>query len=355
MLTQFQFTRVGRYVRGSAWAKVANGSFVLLDTEGRVLVKSEVEPVFFGRFALITVDGKTRLVDESGRRSLPVEFDTFWFAGESVFGISRGGHAEIVDRNGRKLGSLISDPSSISEFHEGLAILLNAGRYGYIRKDGKFAIRPIFDDALPVSEGMAAVQCDGKWGYVCRSGKWAIHAQFDEARSFHKGIAVVMRNRQYPKWSLIDRWGRQIGTECFDSVGRFQEGYAVASNRQRYGLIDLRGNWVIKPQYTKLKFIGPDKLKAARGAGEVGIIDCRGNAQVPLKYWDVSERTSCGLRWVQSSSDGCYGYVNEWGKLVIPCKFDDADDFDCGLGRVAVEAQEKWATGPDQWGEVGLY
>jgi len=62
----------------------------------------------------------------------------------------------------------------LGSFKQGLASVQigddKTGKWGFIDKQGKFAINPQFDAAFVVSEGLAAVRLGdsqtGQWGYI---------------------------------------------------------------------------------------------------------------------------------------------------------------------------------------------
>lgn len=50
---------------------------------------------------------------------------------------------------------------------EGLAIVRQNDKYGFVDKVGQVVIPLMYDDVRPYSEGLAGVQKDNKWG-VCQ-------------------------------------------------------------------------------------------------------------------------------------------------------------------------------------------
>ena len=54
----------------------------------------------------------------------------------------------------------------------------------YIAGGNLFTIAPQFDDADSFSEGLARVKTGQKWGYIDKQGKFAIQSQLDEAQTF---------------------------------------------------------------------------------------------------------------------------------------------------------------------------
>ena len=50
-------------------------------------------------------------------------------------------------------------------FSEGLAAVKQNDMWGFINREGRFAIQPRFHDVFGFSEGLAVVEIDKKYGY----------------------------------------------------------------------------------------------------------------------------------------------------------------------------------------------
>ena len=71
--------------------------------------------------------------------------------------------------------------------------------------------------------------------------------------------------------------------------------------------------------------------------GKYGYINEEGEEVIPCKHneaWDFSE----GLAKVKK--DGKWGYINKEGEEVIPCKYDSVGDFSEGLAEVKKDGKE---------------
>jgi hypothetical protein len=72
------------------------------------------------------------------------------------------------------------------------------------------AIPAEFDDSLGFGEGLAAVRVGdeeaGKWGYIDKQGKMVIEPQFGQARAFGEGLALVrIGDEETGRWGFISR------------------------------------------------------------------------------------------------------------------------------------------------------
>ncbi|MFC2107790.1 WG repeat-containing protein, partial [Bacteroidota bacterium] len=71
-------------------------------------------------------------------------------------------------------------------FTDNLAAVKREKEWGFIDKDGKFAINPQFEKVTPFFKGMAMVKKNGEWGWIDKSGNYIINPQFPNAMDFVK-------------------------------------------------------------------------------------------------------------------------------------------------------------------------
>ena len=140
------------------------------------------------------------------------------------------------------------DPSivAVREFSQNLAAFRNAsGRIGYLDRDGRIVIAPLFDAARPFcANGLAPVHTQAGWGFVNVRGSLVVTPRFDEVRCFAEGLAAAKRG----KWGFADATGRFVVAPAFDAAGDFSDGLAAVAT-PKYGFIDRAGKTVIAPRY----------------------------------------------------------------------------------------------------------
>ena len=130
----------------------------------------------------------------------------------------------IAIRQDRKLGYMDVDGNIAIEprydqggaFSEGLAAVQSEGHWTFIDKTG--AVTAEFPGGIafaePLSDGLSLVSADRdqpgrKFGYVDRNGHWAIKPAWDDAQPFHDGLAYV-GNWKDGKVAYIDHQGKSI-------------------------------------------------------------------------------------------------------------------------------------------------
>lgn len=211
--------------------------------------------------------------------------------------------------------------TQIGSFHEGMAVACKNGRYGYIRRDGRWAVRPKYEMAGHFNNGRGAVVRNGCLGYVdsngnevvacsyyvpmeCVSRREFLMCFYEDYGMFHGGMAVVWNDA---KVGAIDRNGTvRVPFGRYENIFDFCEGLAFArekggkgviidtngnvfhrfpdsiylgntyKNRERcfaamadwydtvtekpyYGLMDIRGNWLMPPRLGRLYYINEEK------------------------------------------------------------------------------------------------
>jgi WG containing repeat len=165
-----------------------------------------------------------------------------------------------------------------SVFSEGLAPVMVGEQWGFINRQGLFAVPPTFRNFRKdtrFQEGLAPVsseicrqignsqRCETKYGYIDGTGKFEIAPRFDEAHLFSEGLATVrIGNGVAGKWGYIDHTGKFIippqFAEPLSGDGQFHEGLAnvrgLSSDRNEIGnsymgYIDRTGKFVIPPNF----------------------------------------------------------------------------------------------------------
>jgi hypothetical protein len=202
--------------------------------------KFESAQPFSEGLAAVELNGRFGYIDREGRFAIALKYsyagpfsDGFaWVRthnpwaplGTGEYGFLLLARYTFIDHSGKEIIHPLS-VEYVGSFSEGLAAVRPGKTFGgcdrelgYMNTDGKWAIKPEFDDGRPFSDGLAAVnrggKCHmgGKWGYIDRDGKLVIPFQYSLAGQFRDGYACVLRGKQ---WQRIDTTGRPtaIGVE----------------------------------------------------------------------------------------------------------------------------------------------
>lgn len=157
---------------------------------------------------------------------------------------------------------------------------------GYIKtRDGKKTIKGIYWIAKPLDNDSLICYSDGKKrGYFnMYTGKPVIKPQYDHAWIFSDGLAAVDDNG----WiKFIDATGKVlidpsipyiIGTDGYV----FHNNYCVihGNSRNRMGLIDKQGKWVLEPEYFSIEPV--DSFWVVNNGKGMCVMDCNMNIVIP--------------------------------------------------------------------------
>ena len=175
------------------------------------------------RLAVCRLNGKYGIVNSEGKQIQPMAFD------ELRKDVSDPSSKELPDmgaardlhvRIGDKWGILTADGEQLAEvkfdsvgvFHEGLAVVKAAERYGYIDRSGAIVIPIQWMTAYDFSEGLAALRVDKKhFQFINTAGTVVIKSKkYDSVGRFRNGICRVVKGGKV-KW--IDTKGKELKDE----------------------------------------------------------------------------------------------------------------------------------------------
>lgn len=148
----------------------------------------------------------------------------------------------------------------------------------------------------------------------------AIPCKYDFAYPFQEGLAAVKINN---KWGYIDQKGNWVIKPKYNKAFSFQEGLAPAAINDKWGYINKKGNWIIKPRYNFTGYFS-DGLAFVR-------IKCKKSNLQTDKSINKKDKNIIHYN---------YGFINMEGKFIIPPSFDKTSNFHEGLA--FVEVSKKW-------------
>lgn len=305
----------------------------------------------------------------------------------------------LVDTRGNEIVPAMYD--NIGVFREGLASVMQNDRVGFVDSTGAFvipisydaaalSIMSLYTDAMPYfSEGLAAIgggEANGnKYGYIDKNGDIVIPFEYDFAAPFSDGLAYVSRGNdltfgEFGKgtYGFIDRSGDVVVPFVYDcNYGEcggiihtqyFKNGYSIVSKivsgDMQHGMVNSSGEIAIPFQYDWIEYSRwgetlSDPL-AFVGYGTnfagwlswtgCGIADMTGKEIVPVGYYNDIDPFREGLSHVwfgHAGYDGeehtdeydnsLHGFIDQTGKEVVPCIFEDARSFTEGLAAVCID------------------
>lgn len=246
---------------------------------------------------------------------------------------------------------------SVSEFHEGLAIALeHPDREGLkpavIDRTGKWVIPPgIYSEikALGNAYSLRSMnrqsnngQDDYLFGYLILKDRTIIQPAFSAILDFNEsGTAFA---KKAAMWGLINSKGDWVVKPQFDYVEDFHEGLAFVRKGAWRGYIDTAGQVKIVlqsgPGHLEARNFSEGLAAVQNGTGKWGYIDKEGRVINALQSYSRALDFHEGLAAV--SMGGEWGFINKTGQEVVPLQYTDVKNFHEGLAAVKT----------NQWGYI---
>lgn len=145
-----QFTGVGYFNAGLAWAKKGITTIGFINKKGEWVI----EPQF---------DAAKDFDEESGLAM-----------------VKKKGKWGYVNTSGKIL--YFDETEKTYIFSNGLAIGKKNGKIGFINNEGQWAIEPKFNGARPFHNGYAAAEIKNLWGMIDKTGNWVVQPKYENIR-----------------------------------------------------------------------------------------------------------------------------------------------------------------------------
>lgn len=102
--------------------------------------------------------------------------------------------------------------------------------------------------------GAAMAQEAGRWGFVDKDGKWLVNAKYEAIKNFSEGIALV---RLGGLWGAVDKTGKTLIEPTYESMTDFKNGFSNIKKGGKWGVVDSSGKVVCEPKFMGLKEFQP--------------------------------------------------------------------------------------------------
>ena len=219
--------------------------------------------------------------------------------------VQRNGVYEIVDRYGKSVSPI---RSTLYIEHAGGQVYLE--RIEETRFANRYVIKNIKGEVLSdENRGKPRVQWSeerawrlvgDKYGALDRAGTFIIAPQYDEVEPFSNGLALVRPSDSIPEYKVIGRDGR--------IVFQVPDGWEPIDKCYNNGMMQFRD-------------ANGNRVFVNRLGETVFSLD-------PKEYADtVGHFSSLGLLKVQSAETGLWGFLSKRGRVIYPCTFSEASDY----------------------------
>ncbi len=187
-------------------------------------------------------------------------------------------------------------------------------RFYHVNKTGKAISTKNWDEAGEFIEGLAMVKENGKWGFIDTLGKKIIETKYGVVSNFTKGAAMVSLNNEF---FLINKKGEAIGSTKYEAAGVPNNGTFPVQKDKLAGLVDSKGNVIIDFKYNSILYMSEDRVWATKD-GKWGLLDNKGNSLTEFIYQGAYDFKDGFARVVLNDK---IGLVNKAGKMILPAEY----------------------------------
>jgi hypothetical protein len=211
-----RFAEAEAFRGGRAVVRVSEGfakNSGLIDRSGKFVVKplyEQISKISDGGFWTLSItdpgyrgNGEppflSRVVDAHGRFISGRSYASVDGPAEGLMAACRNDSCGFIDTHGKSV--IAMKFKYAGDFQEGLAAVSTTGnRYGFIDREGKMVLPERYDSLDPRGEqfgagpfvnGLAPAGCKGHWGFIDKDGAWAIPPVYRFAEAFENGFAPV--------------------------------------------------------------------------------------------------------------------------------------------------------------------
>ena len=106
-----------------------------------------------------------------------------------------------------------------------------------------------------------------------------------------------------------------------DKIWEFHDGsdLTYAKKGDNWGFLNTKGEWVIQPQWKKVRAFNKGLAPVSNG-DQWGFIDMEGKLVIPFAYADAEIFGDNGLAPVKAKK--LWGFINTAGVMVLPAEYD---------------------------------
>jgi len=360
-------------------------SFIPVYKFGKIgLLDSELREVVSTQYKSIEVEGgniikkpfsKWQLLNTELKSVAAFQYDSI-FAWNNNLVVSVNNDKWVVNLS----DSIISNAyHKIECWDDQVALTVKNNVYGVINAKGEEVLE----------EGFEKIVYDKPFFHVKTSNRkeasWSLYDMYGIIRTQFKYDSILRHsNELFPvkrkgKWGVINRAGVEVIRCTFDKIYPFINGVARVAYYGEEGLIDTKGNWVLKPRSHTIQWYG-DSTYIARdlrlsylntfkgnyiyftenglsiennqlvehyGDSIVNYLDFQGQFSNKQDDYKPIKRTPSKTLYLEKREDyirikrdGKFGFIDVLGNLRVANRYEDAQPFHEGLA--AIKIKDKW-------------
>ena len=212
----------------------------------------------------------------------------------------------------------------------------NTKLYGYKDSYGNIVIPPVYKMIMPFHGDIARAELEGKYGFLNKDGNIAIPFDYDFIWDFYEeAITPACLNGSYGyidnKNNIILPFEYKLATPFINKTA-----IVMLHDTNKFGVIDMLGNFVIPPEYNGIDRIEGGLFKVLKDR-VWGVYDSLAREIIPIEYNIISEFHE-GISIVKKGQK--YGAIDIQGNMILSVDYDNIKPFSDGMAAVLLNG--KW-------------
>lgn len=234
--------------------------------------------------------------------------------------------------------TITSCVKQVGDFRDGVAIAKRMSKYGYIDQEKKIVIDCIYEDAKDFRNKVAFVKQLGKWGAITIDGETIISIEYDTIYDNQYGIIAMTNGKQ----KLLSDGGNMIIPTTFDKIeytNIMGENLLIKENGQCQ-LYSPSGNLILPFKFENISESSEGVRCIKLNYGNFKLLYDSGEMKdVGADPYEICGDMSIN-NIVRIKRNNKYGFIDMNSVEIIPCIFDDTEDYFCGFAKVKLNG--KW-------------
>ena len=272
---------------------------------------------------LFNQDGKWGIFNNAGKVRLNPEYDSLDVMRSGILITKHNGQYGLIDFNGSTI--LPAEYQYIYPYSNGYFRIKKNNVYGFSSIKGKIYISPKYEMANDFSNGSTIVKDHDKFGIINLKDSFVVKAdyasiQLSNTREYHIGrkntltadlilnnkdniytvesfndvlsedsvsmIRVIKDNKAFFYNGLLHKY---LFDQGFDGAYPFINGRAIVGNAGLVGIIDLKGDYIVKSIYTDIQVLhlGNTLFYLVKKNNIKGLLDYSGVSILPVEYKEI--------------------------------------------------------------------
>lgn len=226
------------------------------------------------------------------------ENNNLWYEND-VVRVKKSGLYGLIDLSGKELLQCEYDKIEALEGVQNTFKITKDGKVGIADNKGNVLITPSYAEITSLdkdkSQGFIVKNSDGKYGIVDTANKQVLETKYDAVEKIYRNDYYVVTENG--KQEVVKKDGNIVLSGNYDKIEAIlqnPENGIIYKQKEKYGIMNLSGAVVIKPEYEKLKE-GASGSIIAKKDSKYGIIDLQGNQKVEFKYQNLSYNEKADL------------------------------------------------------------